>query len=106
MFSWRNKKNINTFGLKKAPYQELCSIEAHNICFCGPIRKILCGYLLLSGGIRLQAALSLCWARVRRYIYLHCDSHIVVLIRSTDHYMKFHENLMKTIEIVPIINMI
>ena len=24
MFSWRNKKNINTFGLKKASYQELC----------------------------------------------------------------------------------
>ena len=23
MFSWRNKKNINTFGLKKASYQEL-----------------------------------------------------------------------------------
>ena len=24
MFSWRNKENINTFGLKKASYQELC----------------------------------------------------------------------------------
>ena len=24
MFSWRNKKNINTFWLEKAPYQELC----------------------------------------------------------------------------------
>ena len=23
MFSWRNKKNINNFGLKKASYQEL-----------------------------------------------------------------------------------
>ena len=23
MFSWRNKKNINTFGFKKASYQEL-----------------------------------------------------------------------------------
>ena len=26
MFSWRNKKNINTFGLKKAPLLVLCSI--------------------------------------------------------------------------------
>ena len=25
MFSTRNKKNIDTFGWKKAPYQELCS---------------------------------------------------------------------------------
>ena len=24
MLMWRNKKNINTFGLKKASYQELC----------------------------------------------------------------------------------
>ena len=24
MFSWRNKKNINTFGLKKASYLKLC----------------------------------------------------------------------------------
>ena len=24
MFLWRNKKNTSTFGLKKAPYQELC----------------------------------------------------------------------------------
>ena len=27
MFSWRNKKNINTFGLKKAPYVELCGSQ-------------------------------------------------------------------------------
>ena len=25
MFLWRNKKNINTFGLKKSSYQELCN---------------------------------------------------------------------------------
>ena len=24
-FSWRNKNNINTFGLKKAAFQELCN---------------------------------------------------------------------------------
>ena len=24
MFLWKNKKNINTFGLQKASYQELC----------------------------------------------------------------------------------
>ena len=29
MFSWRNKKNINTFGLKKASYQELWYILQH-----------------------------------------------------------------------------
>ena len=27
MFSWRNKKNINTFGLKKASYQELWTVN-------------------------------------------------------------------------------
>ena len=27
MFSWRTKKNIHTFGLKKASYQELCSFS-------------------------------------------------------------------------------
>ena len=29
MFSSRNKKNIDTFWLKKAPYQELCIIINH-----------------------------------------------------------------------------
>ena len=24
MFSWRNEKSVNNFGLKKAPYLELC----------------------------------------------------------------------------------
>ena len=34
----------------------LVSLEAllmstHNMCFCGEIRKLLCGYLLLSGAV-------------------------------------------------------
>ena len=28
-------------------------MSTHNICFCGEIRKILCGYPLLSGAIYL-----------------------------------------------------
>ena len=30
MFSSRNKKNIDTFWLKKAPYQELCDSSGEN----------------------------------------------------------------------------
>ena len=30
MFSSRNKKNIDTFWLKKAPYQELCIVFSMN----------------------------------------------------------------------------
>ena len=55
MFLSRNKKNMASFWLKKAPYQELCfSMNAwvhlmhiievlfstKNICFCGEIEKI------------------------------------------------------------------
>ena len=36
MFSLKNKKNTDTFWLKKAPYQEIC----HNICFCAETRQI------------------------------------------------------------------
>ena len=32
MFSWRNKKNINTFGLKKVPYHELEFIHGETFC--------------------------------------------------------------------------
>ena len=32
MFSWRNKKNINTFQLKKAPYLELWKIQISLQC--------------------------------------------------------------------------
>ena len=52
MFLWRNKKNINTFGLKKATYQELLQmcrlirIFAGHICssryycpFTGPLHS-------------------------------------------------------------------
>ena len=31
MFLWRNKKNINTFGLEKASYQELWKALARQI---------------------------------------------------------------------------
>ena len=30
-FSWRNKKNINTFGLKKASYEELRFLDDKSI---------------------------------------------------------------------------
>ena len=33
MFLWRNKKNINTFGLKKVPSLELCNKSASPKCF-------------------------------------------------------------------------
>ena len=39
MFSWRNKKNINTFGLKKTSYQELC--EFTQCTSYGELEKII-----------------------------------------------------------------
>ena len=32
-------------------YIELLLMSTHNICFCGEIRKILCGYPLISRAI-------------------------------------------------------
>ena len=33
-------------------------MSTHNICFCGEIRKILCGYPLLSGAMVILKNLS------------------------------------------------
>ena len=50
MFAWRNKKNINTFGLKKASYQELWLLQVvqdcKNLCKTGMIKfKVFYGML-------------------------------------------------------------
>ena len=57
MFSFRNKKDIGIFQMKKAPYLLLCSNEHNNIGFGGEIRKMLVLFQLkknaLSGAIIL-----------------------------------------------------
>ena len=57
MFLWRNKKNINIFGLKKVSYQELCRVcnrrfmRRHiSLVFCiNPDRTLSCTKLIVLG---------------------------------------------------------
>ena len=71
MFSWRNKKTINTFQLKKAPYLELHRSDGHNprrmtfssAVFVLPILKKVCELhhlftFLLEIDIRLSISAS------------------------------------------------
>ena len=39
MFLWRYKKNVNTFGLKKASYQELCYMDMLD-------KSLLCAFVI------------------------------------------------------------
>ena len=41
MFSWRNKKNINTFGLKKAPSLDLWSVISNLTAVHGFLHMIV-----------------------------------------------------------------
>ena len=58
MFLWRNKKNINTFGLKKAPELVLCVQILH-------MGKVSSGSLIPTSGVILEGDLgekvSLSW---------------------------------------------
>ena len=53
MFSLRNKKNMDTFWLKKAPYQELCCMLMWNLFTA--IWTILCSALLVLQSGRLYS---------------------------------------------------
>ena len=64
MFLWRNKKNINTFGLKKASYQEICIQQRFR-----------------SDCTNVQSDLNLCWVHLSENTFSGIFAHVVNVLK-------------------------